>query len=39
MVASFARPFAYRIANIIEHTPLGILIRRPPAMRTFSSAR
>jgi undecaprenyl-diphosphatase len=28
LVASFARPVAYRITDIIEPTPLGILIRR-----------
>jgi undecaprenyl-diphosphatase len=37
IVVSLARPVAYRIADAIEPTPLGILVRRAPAMRESSS--
>jgi undecaprenyl-diphosphatase len=36
IAASLARPVAYRIADGIEPTPLGILVRRAPAMRKSS---
>jgi len=38
MVASLARQIAYRIADIVEPTLLGNLIRRPPAMGKASPA-
>lgn len=36
-IASLARSIAYRIADVVEPTPLGIFIRRPPAMRKTSA--
>ena len=36
-VTSLARPIAYRVADVIEPTMLGILIRRAPLMRKSSS--
>lgn len=35
-VASLARPFAYRIADVMEPRIFGVLIRRAPAMRNSS---
>jgi undecaprenyl-diphosphatase len=37
MVVSLARPIAFRIADFVEPTPLGLLIGRRPAVRTVPS--
>jgi undecaprenyl-diphosphatase len=37
MVVSLARPIAFRIADFVEPTPLGLLIGRRPAVRTAPS--
>jgi len=30
VIISLARPIAYRLVDLIEPTPIGVLLRRPP---------